>query len=427
MRRNSECANPHITEVPPEFDLISVDTYAGYKPGSNGMDEVVAAKKIFDVIFPKLHSHQQVLVVPGTFGCGNLSYFPLDQQAKNVVEKLDGYWSWLQQEERIAGMLPWHFNTRPGPEHPPPCDMNLGAATMTTVVAKLEEIGRRIIGNASLPPRMRMNTDEQVLSTNAPSSTAGVITADQGGPTAVGATVFSSVDGQLASATARNMANVYVTPKQMLATPRRDRGQPPLKLDDFIIPPESAWKRPAVGQRMDWSAVYVGSASADSVLQQSLDSGWLEYELQLLQVPSIMLLLVTAIVCGGHAFWPRLQPLRAVRECLKGQHTVYTATLMAAVAPWFRNCFSWFLTVLNSPEPFQKLRFYYELQYEICLADAPFTTGLVGDPSHGPAALGLKAPWAGCWRFDRYVAEHCEAPEEPKTWTDTILLGAGIT
>ena len=105
-RCNSECANPHITEVPPQFDLISVDTYAGYRPGSNGTDEVVAAKKIFGDIFPKLHGHQQVLVVPGTFACSNLSYFPLEQQAKNVVDKLDGYWAWMQNETRIAGMLP---------------------------------------------------------------------------------------------------------------------------------------------------------------------------------------------------------------------------------------------------------------------------------------------------------------------------------
>ena len=152
---NSECANPHITEVPPEFDLISVDTYAGYKPGSRGADEVASAKKIFSVILPKLHGHQQVLVVPGTFACSNLSYFPLEQQAKNVVEKLDGYWAWMQQETRIAGMLPWHFNTRRGPEHRPPCDMDLGAATMPTVVAKLKEIGRQIIGNGSFPPTGR--------------------------------------------------------------------------------------------------------------------------------------------------------------------------------------------------------------------------------------------------------------------------------
>ena len=30
--------------MPPEFDYISVDVYAGYLPGSKGMDEVVAAK-----------------------------------------------------------------------------------------------------------------------------------------------------------------------------------------------------------------------------------------------------------------------------------------------------------------------------------------------------------------------------------------------
>eukprot|EP01051_Picozoa_sp_SAG22_P015285 SAG22_NODE_1973_length_3224_cov_1.443840_3_plen_179_part_00 len=99
--------------MPPEFDLISVDTYAGWRPGSNGTDEVAAAKKIFGVIFPKLHGHQQVLVVPGTFACSNLSYFQLDEQAKNVVAKLDGYWSWVQQEKRIAGMLPVRCSRRP--------------------------------------------------------------------------------------------------------------------------------------------------------------------------------------------------------------------------------------------------------------------------------------------------------------------------
>ena len=52
------------------------------------------------------------MLVPGTFGCSNLSYFPLEQQAKNNVEKLDGYFKWAKQDKRIAGFNPWHYNTR---------------------------------------------------------------------------------------------------------------------------------------------------------------------------------------------------------------------------------------------------------------------------------------------------------------------------
>lgn len=93
--------------MPAEFDLISVDVYAGYKPGSQGMDEVAAAKKMYDIIFPKLHDHQKAMLVPGTFACSNLTYFPLDAQAKNLVDKLEGYFAWAKSDNRIAGFNPW--------------------------------------------------------------------------------------------------------------------------------------------------------------------------------------------------------------------------------------------------------------------------------------------------------------------------------
>ena len=60
-----------------------------------------------DILFPKLHAHQQVLLVPGTFACSNLTYFPLEGQAKNLVDKLDGYFKWSKAEKRIAGLNPW--------------------------------------------------------------------------------------------------------------------------------------------------------------------------------------------------------------------------------------------------------------------------------------------------------------------------------
>eukprot|EP01046_Picozoa_sp_COSAG06_P037036 COSAG06_NODE_4140_length_4533_cov_3.136446_7_plen_87_part_00 len=60
-----------------------------------------------NILFPKLHGHQQVLLVPGTFACSNLTYFALDDQAKNVVDKMEGYFKWAKAEQRIAGFNPW--------------------------------------------------------------------------------------------------------------------------------------------------------------------------------------------------------------------------------------------------------------------------------------------------------------------------------
>jgi hypothetical protein len=60
-----------------------------------------------DTIFPKLHAHQQVLLVPGIFACSNLTYFPLENQSTNLVKKLDGYMTWAKAEPRIAGFNPW--------------------------------------------------------------------------------------------------------------------------------------------------------------------------------------------------------------------------------------------------------------------------------------------------------------------------------
>jgi hypothetical protein len=141
----NECANRDITDVPPELDLISVDVYGGYLPGSNGTDEVIAAKAMYDIIFPKLHPHQQVMLVPGTFACGNLSFFPLEAQAQNVVAKLQGYFDWAKADKRVAGFNPWHWETREAAQSGPPCDMILGAKTMPAVVAELTKIGQYIL------------------------------------------------------------------------------------------------------------------------------------------------------------------------------------------------------------------------------------------------------------------------------------------
>ena len=82
-----------------------------------------------------------------------MTYFPRDAQAKNLVEillvdKLDGYFEWAKSDKRIAGFNPWHFNNRSNPQAGGACDMELGAVAMPSVYAKLQEIGKFILGNA---------------------------------------------------------------------------------------------------------------------------------------------------------------------------------------------------------------------------------------------------------------------------------------
>eukprot|EP01065_Artemidia_motanka_P030206 TRINITY_DN36218_c0_g1_i1.p1 TRINITY_DN36218_c0_g1~~TRINITY_DN36218_c0_g1_i1.p1 ORF type:complete len:303 (+),score=119.28 TRINITY_DN36218_c0_g1_i1:54-911(+) len=147
----NECASSagEISKVPAGFDLISADIYRGYLPATSGKEEVTAAKKVYEKLFKALQPGQQVLLVPGTFACSDVKFFPLKDQSKNVVEKLQAYFDWAKEEPLIAGFNPWHFNNRSTKQHGPPCDMELGAVAMPDVVSTLAEIGKYIVNASS--------------------------------------------------------------------------------------------------------------------------------------------------------------------------------------------------------------------------------------------------------------------------------------
>ena len=77
-----------------------------------------AARELYEKsIFPKLASHQKVMLVPGVFGntpegCAahNLSC-PLDEQQNQIVLKLEAYFEWAKAEPRIAGFNPYATET----------------------------------------------------------------------------------------------------------------------------------------------------------------------------------------------------------------------------------------------------------------------------------------------------------------------------
>lgn len=64
-------------------------------PGSNGgVNGSVEPIKMRDfaeqVLYPRMHSNQLLLIVPGTFACSNLTYMPLEDSDRSVAEKMEG-------------------------------------------------------------------------------------------------------------------------------------------------------------------------------------------------------------------------------------------------------------------------------------------------------------------------------------------------
>jgi hypothetical protein len=72
---------------------------------------------------------------------------PLEGQAEQVVIKLDGFFDWAMQDDKVIGFNPWHFNNRSVPQLGGAYNLQLGGVAMPTVVHKLKEIGEYIISN----------------------------------------------------------------------------------------------------------------------------------------------------------------------------------------------------------------------------------------------------------------------------------------
>jgi hypothetical protein len=95
---------PPLDKIAPALDWISVDVYKGFTPDDpDGKAEAVAAKAFVEkYVYPKMAAHQKLVVVPGTFACSNLTYMPLELSSKSVVAKLQAYFEWGKQDERVV-------------------------------------------------------------------------------------------------------------------------------------------------------------------------------------------------------------------------------------------------------------------------------------------------------------------------------------
>ena len=136
-------AGPPLDKTAPDLNLVSVDLYRGYTPTDcNGTVEAVKARKFAETeIYPRLHDHQRIMAVPGTFACSNGSFMPLELSIHSVAEKVRAYFEWIKEDSRVAGLCPWHFNDRHKLQAHGACDLEIGAISMPPVLRELREIG----------------------------------------------------------------------------------------------------------------------------------------------------------------------------------------------------------------------------------------------------------------------------------------------
>jgi hypothetical protein len=127
-----------ITKVPDAIDFISADIYEENKGW-----EANAVRKVYEnSVYPALAAHQRTWVVPGTFAPITMDNAT---NSKIMVEKISGFWDWLQNDTRVVGINPWHWNTWGSFEASSPFKM--GAREFPRVRAKLQEIGAIIKRN----------------------------------------------------------------------------------------------------------------------------------------------------------------------------------------------------------------------------------------------------------------------------------------
>jgi hypothetical protein len=150
--------------VPAAIDFISIDEYTegkccfnttGGQPDLcgyeiNPVDCVMRECEADHVmafyylkVFPLLKApHQRAWIVPGLFGNdspGSLAG-DLAHQEDMLLQQLEGYWTWMQNEPRIVGMWPWHWWYRAMPGTP----YSLGIKNFTRLTARLREIGGQL-------------------------------------------------------------------------------------------------------------------------------------------------------------------------------------------------------------------------------------------------------------------------------------------
>ena len=80
------------------------------------------------------------VVIPGLFGDATES---VAQQEPALLQKLEGFWSWMRNDTNVVGCIPWHWKSWGSSR------FTRGAHEFPRLVARLREIGQIIKRNNS--------------------------------------------------------------------------------------------------------------------------------------------------------------------------------------------------------------------------------------------------------------------------------------
>ena len=146
---NDACSPPGPQSwptIPKALDYISCDVY-NVTSGRGEADKIIDYYTKY--IIPKLHPHQQALLVPGTFSCETGIGITQNQSSQTamVLQKLEMLHQFALGQPKIGGFYPWHLMNRLTMPDSKRCDYRHGAISMPAVMAKLREIGESIVAS----------------------------------------------------------------------------------------------------------------------------------------------------------------------------------------------------------------------------------------------------------------------------------------
>lgn len=159
---SNECGSPFTMKdrifsipdkLPEAVDQISVDIY---DVGSTEVSRVQAFYHQY--VTPKLRPEQSMVAVMGLFADSNTSAAgSLQQQESALVQKLNAYWLWAQNDPKVVGLNVWHWidippalKGRRRARGNPATEYNVGTESLPLVIARLEEIRAEL--QAPMPP-----------------------------------------------------------------------------------------------------------------------------------------------------------------------------------------------------------------------------------------------------------------------------------
>ena len=151
--------------VPSELDVISLDDYYMWNKTEGNTPQSMADghRAFYEAnIYPLLKPHQRVYLVPGSYAThdprtkvtpgyprGNLTYCfntSFDACDQYMAEQANAFAEWAFNDPRVAGIAPWHWDSR-GIGIVTPFK-EVGVADMPRTKAAWRAIGQRIRANA---------------------------------------------------------------------------------------------------------------------------------------------------------------------------------------------------------------------------------------------------------------------------------------